>query len=520
MIFRSILRLAGATLAAGLLCTSAVFAAASRPNILLIVSEDNGPELGCYGDPYARTPNLDRLATEGVRFNRAFVAQSGCSQSRASFLTGLYPHQHGQIGLATWGFRLYREDTPNIPRNLKAAGYRTGIIGKLHVNPESAFPFDFAQIPQANFARRNLGDYAKHAESFITADEQPFFLSVNYPDAHDPWLRQVDGLPKTPQTGRDVKAMAYFGIDPPEMREMVADYYNSMSRLDTLVGDLLAALQRSGKAENTIVVYLGDHGADMLRGKRTCYEGGLRIPLILRWPGHAKPQVREDLVSTVDLLPTFLAATGAAPLAGLAGRALQPLFGDKAAEWRTHLFSEYHTHAAAANYHPQRAVRTDRFKLIENLLPDTINPDYADTNRKLEGDAIERGQADFKGGLPKAIAAASPEVRAAYAVMEKPPRYELYDLRADPHEFRNLAGLPEYASVLADLAKYLTTWREQTQDPLLDPKNLQRLTAEVTAVKGKSEGKKINWGYPDYFFGREPTKTTAEPTKKKKNKNP
>lgn len=520
MTLRSLLRLVGATLAAGLLSANAAFAAPSRPNILLIVSEDNGPELGCYGDPYARTPNLDHLAAQGVRFNRAFVAQAGCSQSRASFLTGLYPHQHGQIGLATWGFRLYREDTPNIPRSLKAAGYRTGIIGKLHVNPESAFPFDFAEIPQGNFARRNLGDYAKRAEGFITAGDQPFFLSVNYPDAHDPWLRQVDGLPKTPQTGRDVKAMAYFGIDPPEMREMVADYYNSMSRLDTLVGDLLAALQRSGKAENTIVVYLGDHGADMLRGKRTCYEGGLRIPLIVRWPGQTKPQVREELVSTVDLMPTFLAATGATPVSGLAGRALQPLFGDGAAEWRTHLFSEYHTHAAAANYHPQRAVRTDRFKLIENLLPDIINPGYADTNRKLEGDAIERGQADFRGGLPKAIAAASFEIRAAYAVMEKPPRYELYDLQSDPHEFRNLAGRPEHNQILADLAKHLNAWREQTQDPLLDPKNLQRLTAEVTAVKGRAAGGRIAWGYPDYFFGKEPAATSVEAPTKKKKKNP
>jgi N-sulfoglucosamine sulfohydrolase len=520
MILRFCIHLSCVALATIMFTRTPDLVAAQRPNILLIVSEDNGPELGCYGDPYARTPNLDRLAAEGVRFNRAFVTQSGCSQSRASFLTGLYPHQHGQIGLASWGYQLYREDTANIPRSLKAVGYRTGIIGKLHVNPESAFPFDFAEIPQGNFARRNLGDYAKHAESFITSGDQPFFLSVNYPDAHDPWLRQVDGLPKTPQTGRDVKAMAYFGIDPPEMREMVADYYNSMSRLDTLVGDLLAALQRSGKAENTIVVYLGDHGADMLRGKRTCYEGGLRIPLILRWPGHAKPQVREQLVSTVDLMPTFLAATGAAPVSGLAGRALQPLLGDGAAEWRTHLFSEYHTHAAAANYHPQRAVRTDRFKLIENLLPDTINPDYADTNRKLEGDAIGRGQAEFKGSLSKAIAGASPEVRAAYAVMEKPPRYELYDLQADPYEFRNLAGLPDHAPILAELQKHLTAWREQTQDPLLDPKNLQRLTAEVTAVKGKFDGKQINWGYPDYFFGREPTKTSAEPAKKKKKKNP
>ncbi len=238
-------------------------ASGTRPNILLIVSEDNGPELGCYGDRYARTPNLDRLASEGVRFHRAFVTQAGCSQSRASVLTGLYPHQHGQIGLATWGFRMYREDTPNLPRSPKAAGYGTGIIGKLHINPEPAFPFDFHEIPGANFNRKNLGD----------------------------------------------------------------------------------------------------HGADMLRGKRTCYEGGVRVPLLLRWHGHARPQVCEELVSTVDLMPTVLAACGVEPVSGLPGRLLQPLLAGEPVPWRTHLFTEYHTHAAAASYHPQRAVRTERCHL-------------------------------------------------------------------------------------------------------------------------------------------------------------
>ncbi len=497
-----------------------------RPNILLIVSEDNGPELGCYGDPYARTPNLDRLASEGMRFNRAFVAQAGCSQSRASVLTGLYPHQHGQIGLATWGFRMYREDTPNIPRNLKAAGYRTGMIGKLHINPESAFPFDFHEIAGANFNRKNLGAYAKHAAAFIQASEQPFFLSVNYPEAHDPWLRQVDGLPQHPQTGDAVKAMPYFGIDPPELREMVADYYNCLSRLDTLVGDLLAALQASGKAENTLVIYFGDHGADMLRGKRTCYEGGVRIPLLLRWPGHARPHVCEELVSTVDLMPTVLAACGAAPVPGLPGRPLQPLLAGEPVAWRTRLFTEYHTHAAAANYHPQRAVRTDRYKLIENLLPDTVNPDYADTFRKLEADAAGRGQAGFQGGLSRSVTIAAPEVRAAYALMQKPPRYELYDLQADPCEFRNLADSPGHAAALGELKQALADWREETKDPLLDSANLERLTAEVTAVQSKAAGKESGWGYPDYFFDREPTvkrdasSTTGKPAKKKKKKQP
>ena len=506
---------------AGLLCLATMFAAsitvAAQPNILLIVSEDNGPELGCYGDPYAMTPRLDHLADEGIRFDRAFVPQAGCSQSRASFLTGLYPHQHGQIGLATWGFRLYHDDIPNLPRLLKAAGYRTGIIGKLHVNPESAFPFDFHEIKSANFARNTLSDYAMHADAFIRAGEEPFFLSVNYPDAHDPWVRQIESLPANPQGPRDVKAMAYIGIDPPGMREMVADYYNCLSRLDTLVGDLMDVLDRSGKADNTIVIYIGDHGADMLRGKRTCYEGGLRVPMLMRWPGKIIPQVRSELVSTIDLMPTLLSASGVEPPSGLAGRALQPLFTPGVVLWRTHYFAEYHTHAAAPNYFPQRCVRTDRFKLIENLLPGEVHPDYDLTLSKLTKEAANRR---IVGGLDltRVIAEADTPVKQAYARMRQPSRYELYDLVHDPYEFHDLSDSPEHADVLRELQGELKAWREQTSDPLLDAANLERLSAEVRSITSKNSGKEYRWGYPEYFFGREPAGTDAPREQKRKDK--
>ncbi len=488
-------------------------ALADKPNILLIVSEDNGPELGCYGDQFAKTPHLDRLASEGLRFVNAFVAQAGCSQSRASFLTGLYPHQHGQIGLATWGFRLYRDDTPNLPRSLKESGYRTGIIGKLHINPESAFPFDFHEIKSGNFARKNLLDYSRHAATFINASDQPFFLSVNYPDAHDTWLRQVGGLPAKPQTADQVQAMSYMGIDPAGMREMVADYYNCISRLDSLIGDLLAELEESGKAKNTIVIYLGDHGADMLRGKRTCYEGGLRIPLLIRWPVKIAAQVRHELVSTTDLMPTVLAAAGVQPPPRLPGRDLKPLFTQGKVDWRTHCFAEYHTHAVAPNYFPQRSVRTDRFKLIENLLPGEIHPDYDNTLSKLEKEAKRR---EIAGGLdlPSVIAQAAPEVRSAYGRMREPPQYELYDLQADPYEFINLADSAEHAGVLKELQTLLKQWRQETHDPLLSPEHLKRLSTEVRSIKKKDAASEYHWGYPDYFFGRQPS--TAPPTKKKK----
>ena len=146
-------------------------AEAAKSNILFIVSEDNGPEIGCYGAP-VKTPHLDKLATEGTLFRNAYVPQAGCSQSRAAFLTGLYPHQNGQIGLATWKYAMYSGKIKNVVKTLGKAGYRTGIIGKLHINPKSAFPFDFEAIPSANFSRKNMGDYVEHAAKFIKQSDQ------------------------------------------------------------------------------------------------------------------------------------------------------------------------------------------------------------------------------------------------------------------------------------------------------------------------------------------------------------
>lgn len=464
--------------------------ALAAPNILLIVSEDNGQELGCYGEPYVQTPVLDNLATEGVLFKNAYVAQAGCSQSRASFLTGLYPHQNGQIGLATWKFRMYDENTPNMVRTLKETGYRTGIIGKLHVNPESAFPFDFKAISRSNFGRKDQALYASEAKRFMTADDAPFFLSVNFPDAHRPFTTQVDGLPEKPLAGEDVKPLAYFGLDNAELRQQTADYYNCMSRLDTLIGDLLQALDETGKAENTIVVYFGDHGADMLRGKRTSYEGGTRVPFIVKWPNEwASHHVSNELVSLVDLAPTLLETAGATPIPNLPGRSLVPLLRRESTNWREYLFTEYHIHSAH-NYYPQRTVQDKRYKLVRNLMPGEVNPGYAFTNNR------------FFEGLMKTIESADEPIRSAYLNRERPVEYELYDLQADPYEFSNLVRDGAYVKVLTRLQKELQAWREETNDPLLDSRNVSRLKAEIDAcfVDGQPDKQTLTLTYPEYFF--------------------
>ncbi|MDG2126826.1 MAG: sulfatase [Fuerstiella sp.] len=469
--------------------------AVERPNILLIVSEDNGPEIGCYGEPFVKTPVLDQLAAEGVRFHNAYVPQAGCSQSRAALLTGLYPHQNGQIGLATWKFRMYHQEPPNLVRSLKQSGYRTGIIGKLHVNPEAAFPFDVHEIPKANFNRRKLGDYAKRAEEFISASDRSFFLSVNYPDAHRPFIRQARGLPKYPLSGADVKPLAYFGLDTPQLRQDTADYYNCMSRLDSLIGDLLDVLQRSGKADNTIVVYMGDHGADLLRGKRTSYEGGVRVPLMIRWPDNAASDlVRQELVSTLDLMPTLLEVAGTQPVTGLPGRSLLPLLQAPSPDnavpaWRRYLFTEYHLHSAH-NFFPQRTVRDERYKLIQNLMPGQTNPGYGFTLMR------------FFSGLPDAIESAPKYIRSSYHRMQTPPEYELYDLHSDPYEFHDLATDTDHLDMLAELQKELAAWRRQTNDPLLDPGNLLKLKVEIDAcmTEGAADKSRLTLSYPEYFF--------------------
>lgn len=467
---------------------------AERANILLIVSEDNGPEIGCYGEPFVQTPVLDQLAAEGVRFDRAFVPQAGCSQSRAALLTGLYPHQNGQIGLATWKFGLYDAKTPNLVRSLKQAGYRTGIIGKLHINPAEAFPFDFKAIPSSNFGRKGLSKYAEEAAEFMAADEAPFFLSVNYPDAHRPFTTQVDGIPAKPLRGEDVKPLAYFGLDSPDLRQQTADYYNCMSRLDSQIGDLLVELEKSGKRDNTLIVYMGDHGADMLRGKRTSYEGGVRVPLIVAGAGVVGEQVRDELVSTLDLMPTILAAADAKPVDGLPGRSLTGLLAGKSEDWREYLFTEFHIHSAH-NYYPQRTVRDDRFKLIQNLMPGEVNPGYAFTNAR------------FFDGLDDVIEAAPEAVRSAYLRMQQPPEFELYDLESDPFEFVNLADEGAHAETLKRLNAQLEGWRDSTNDPMLHPENVRRLKEEIDACFDDGEPKKdrLELNYPDYFFSNDST---------------
>jgi len=455
-----------------------------RPNILFIVSEDNGMEIGCYGAGI-KTPNLDKLAQTGTRFANSYVTQAGSSPSRASFFTGLYPHQNGQIGLATWEYSMYDSNTPNFVNDLKSSGYKTGIIGKIHVNPESAFKFDWHEIDGGNFQRKDLGRYAKAASKFMIESNEPFYLQVNYPDAHDPFLPQVDGRPKKILTKDDVETLPYFGVSSDLLKQQTANYLNCIMRLDELIGDLMEELKKSGKYENTLVVYIGDHGADMLRGKRTVYEGGLRIPMIMSWPALDKSKIVYDgFVSVIDIYPTFMAASGNKIPKNLPGKSLIPAIKGDLKPVRDYLFAEFHVHSNH-NPYPQRSVRDANFKLIYNPVAGHRNPGYDYTiGKKIE-------PVDFNQALKKA----PEEVQSAYQLMQNPPEYELYDLRNDPFEWKNLALLPEYASTVKKYSKILTQWQKCTQDPFIDKKIAERLFLEILNTKGKH----VDINYHEYM---------------------
>jgi N-sulfoglucosamine sulfohydrolase len=444
--------------------------AEKRPNLLLICAEDMGPTVGCYGDTQAQTPNLDKLAAEGIRFDNAYVTQASCSPSRSSILTGLYPHQTGQLGLAHYGYAMLTKPV-KMPNRLKRSGYMTGIMGKLHVGPEKSFQFDYRGIPHGK--THNPDAVAKDFRNFLAKTEgKPFLFYLNLIDAHAPFLAQVDGFPENPTTPEDVRPWPWLVIDTPQLRKRVADYYNGVRRVDLAVGEVMKALGEAGLDKNTLVVFIGDHGPAFCRGKTTNYEAGLKIPFLVRQPGTVPSgQARSQLISTVDLLPTFLTAAGMDLPKQLAGAPLQPLLQDAGVPWRDTLCAEFTSHGPTG-YFPRRSIRDARYKLILNL------------EAKSRGNPMP--SVDGCPATRQALAGPDGPGKAVHELTVKPPEVELYDLSKDPSELRNLADDPALADVRARLLKELAAWRETTSDPTRTEAGLQALTAFQDGFRAES----------------------------------
>ena len=409
---------------------------AGPPHVLLITCHDLGRHLGCYGVDSVQTPNLDALATEGVRFARAYCTSPGCSPSRAALATGRYPHSNGVLGLAhhpfDWGLA---PGERHVAALLRERGYETHLFGLQHVTvgPPEQLGFDRA------YGRGTGRDVAGQVEAFLDgiAPARPLYLEVNLEEPHRPF----DQGGVAPDTARGVRVPPYLP-DTPATREDVAGLQGAIREADAAVGRILAALERSGLANATLVTFTTDHGLALPRAKCTLYDPGIETALLLRWPGLGRGAggVVDGMVSNVDFLPTLLEALGVPPPENLQGRSYLPLLRAGGAG-REAIYAEktYHSY-----YDPMRAIRTARHKLIRNF----------ETAFAVEvpGD-VQQGGA-FRSDVARYVATTHPEV-------------ELYDLEADPLEERNLAGQPAAAALEHELDARLWAWMAETSDPLL-----------------------------------------------------
>lgn len=414
-------------------------AAADRPNIVWLVAEDISPNLGCYADPDARTPNMDRLAQTGVRFTKAFGHAPVCAPSRSGIITGQFPttlgSHHMRSKLVT--------PPPLFTDELKRAGYAVFWPGKT----------DFNFNPPKGWA--DTRDWLKNP-AVLPADK-PFFAYANFAVTHESqaraprpqYLRNTARL--TPADRHDPAKVLLPPYYPnaPEVRDNVATYHDNVTALDYQIGDALKMLDDRGLAPNTLVVFFGDHGWGLPRGKRWPYDSGTRVPLIVRWPGKLAPGVREDLVQLLDLAPTMITLAGGTVPKAMAGRVF---VGDKVQPAPDYVVSCRDRMDEVPDR--VRSVRGERFRYVRNFEPGTpyfawLN--YLDLMPTMQ---VWRKQA-FAGTLNPVQAQFMSRTKAAE---------ELYDTAADPHEVRNLAADPAHRATLEAMRATLDQWIAKTGD--------------------------------------------------------
>ncbi|HEX9561932.1 MAG TPA: sulfatase [Candidatus Dormibacteraeota bacterium] len=392
-----------------------------------MTTHDIGRHLHCYGVQSVASPNLDSLASRGVRFDLAFATAPQCSPSRASLATGRYPHNNGVMGLAHAGFDWeLSPDAAHAAATFAGFGFETHLFGAQHVtqHPER-LGFDHMHPSEA-------------VEQVLAREprERRLYLEINFDETHRPY-------PPPGPTPRDLVIPGYLPAGREAAEEMTA-LEGAITRMDARAGRVLAALEKSGRADRALVVFTTDHGLAMPRAKCTLYDPGLEVALILRWPegGIGNGVVSSELVSNVDVLPPLLEAAGGNAPAGIQGHSFLPLLRGDAYEPRESIFAEKTFHSY---YDPMRCVRSKRHKYIRNFET---------------GFAVEV-PADIQQGP---IFRANPSLYST----DRPNVVELYDLEADPLEEHNLAGSPNVRSLEEELSAELWKWMQATDDPLLN----------------------------------------------------
>ncbi|WP_302588113.1 sulfatase [Alistipes senegalensis] len=415
-----------------------------KPNIVLVITDDcRFLDLGCYGSPDAITPNIDRLAAEGVRFTRFFQATAMSSATRHCLLTGLYPVRSGAYPNHT---RL-NDGVGTLPQYLKQAGYRVALEGKRHIAPIEAFPFEYL----SNEQQRTV--YPELIEPFladVARSGEPFFLYVGSTEPHDPWNKGDQSL----WNPNDLTLPCNL-VDTPATRKQFRNYLAEINELDNQVGAVDALLHKYGLDENTIFIFTSEQGYSFPFGKWTCYDEGLHTGFVIRWPGTVKPgRVTDAMCEYVDVTPTLVDIAGGKIPEGLDGRSFLPVIKGETDSFKNEVYGIQTSRGIffGPEYYAIRSIRNERYAYIMNLTPEATFKCMS-TNPK-------------KGWWMswKEKAATDEFARRQVERYQKRPAEELYDIVNDPFQTRNLADDPQYAGEKARMRAKLLQWMESQGD--------------------------------------------------------
>ena len=413
-------------------------------------------DCGVYGHPHIQTPNINKLANQGMRFDQAFLTISSCSPSRASIITGRYPHQTDAEQLH---WPLPKEQVTFVEL-LKQAGYWTAQAGKWHLGEEVTDRFD-------TLYRAGTGGFIMQTQTQTQTQiqesgcefwvqalqerprDRPFFMWLAALDPHRPYQENI--IPK-PHAEEDVIVPPYLP-DLPIIRKELALYYDEITRLDSYLGQVMDEIERQGVADNTLILFISDNGRPFPLDKTTLYDSGIRTPWIVKWPQKVQAgSVCGSLVSSIDIAPTFLALAGLSEGNNYQGEDFSSLLYDPAGSIREAVYAEDHWH----DFEDQaRAVRTTRFKYLKNYYPELSNTPSADILRGAVFREIlkQREQGELASGRSSSM-------------FEPRAEEELYDVTVDPFELNNLAADAEYLEVLDEMRGLLEEWRRETHDVL------------------------------------------------------
>jgi uncharacterized sulfatase len=442
-------------------CLSDIFSAelkSDRPNFVIIIGDDSTYlDYGFNGSPNVKTPNLDRLASGGLRFTRFYSPASVCSPLRQALLTGLYPVRNG-------AYPNHSQVYPNVktlPAYLKELGYRTACVGKTHFGPAKNYPFDsfFKMIEDGD--KKNPNEFQKVEKFIKESGDEPFLLYVASHEPHSPHNKSKGVL----YNSDSIKLPPYL-VDTVETRAELAKYYAEITYLDWQAGQVVKLIKDSKRADNTLILFFSEQGNDLPHGKWTLYDGGIRVAAFANWAGKIKSERKTDaIIQYVDVTPTLIELAGGDPTIlktgkkdtqgneGFDGKSFANVLLGKTNELRKYAFAQFT--GRGINHGPEayasRAVTDGQWKLIKNIHHD----------KEFKNAAIKN--AVYKSWIQKGKNgdAFAKEQTERYV---KRPEWELYNLNSDPHELKNIAENKENKEILSKLKTELEKWMKQQGD--------------------------------------------------------